>query len=131
MSKKKYFSLANLEEALVEDIREYPLPDDPEITVRLKSVSSARMRQYGEAAAKGGAIERRAQAHLIVDSVIDENGNPAFKSIDEVYNLASKIRSRRLNGVIKIISQHNGGEDKVSEDDEKKFDSGSSNSTSA
>jgi len=117
---KKFFSLAHLEEAMAEDIREYPLPDDPEVIVRIKSVSVARMRQYGESAGKGGAIERRAQAALIVDSVIDEHGNPAFKSVEDVYNLMSKVRSRRLTGLIKIISQHNGGEDKAEELDAEK-----------
>ena len=121
---KTYFSLAHLEEALNEDIREYPLPDDPEVIVRIKSVSVARMRQYGESVGKGGAIERRAQAALIVDSVINEDGTPTFKSVDEVYNLMGKVRSRRLTGLVKIISQHNGGEDKVAEDDaEKKSES--------
>lgn len=121
---KTFFGAQHLEEALVEDVREYPLPDDPEVIVRIKSVSVARMRQYGESAGKSQAIERRAQAALIVDSVIDEHGKPVFKSVDDVYNMMSKVRSRRLTGLIKIISQHNGGEDKVAEDtDEKKSDS--------
>lgn len=113
-----YFSAATLEEAMDEDIREYPLPDSPDIIVRVKSVSSARMRQYQESLGKGGSIERRAQASLIADSVIDEHGKPAFNSGEHVYNIMGKVRSRRLSGLVRIISLHNGGEDKAEEAEE-------------
>lgn len=126
-----YFNAAMLEEAMVEDIGEYPLPDRPDVTVRCKSVTVSRMNQYRESAAKGGAIERRAQAALIFDSIVDEAGKPAFASVEAVYNVASKVRTRRMSGLIQIISLHNGGEDKAKEADlEKKFDETSSDSTS-
>jgi len=119
----KYFDASMLEGATVEDIGEYQLPDSPDITVRVKSVSVSRMKQYAESSGKGGPIERRAQAALIVDSLVDEHGKPVFSSVEQVYNIAGKVRSRRMGGLIKIISQHNGGEDKAEEVDlEKKSD---------
>ena len=119
----KYFSASMLEEATVEDIGEYQLPSDPSVTVRVKSVSVSRMKQYAESSGKGGAVERRAQAALIADSLIDETGKPVFASADAVYNIAGKVQSRMMGGLIKIISLHNGGEDKAEEVDlEKKSD---------
>ncbi len=104
-------------DACVEDVAEYSLPDDPTILVRVKSVSVHRMKQYQEAAAKGGNIQRKAQAELIADSVIDENGKPVF-SATKLYETMGRVRTRRFIGLVNIVSKHNGGDDEVREAEE-------------
>lgn len=120
MSEPQYLTASMLTEAMEEDVKEYLLPDDPNVRVRVRSVSVARMKQYQEAAQKGGSVERRAQAALIADSIIEPDGRPTFTA-DQLYNAIGKVRSRRFMALVRIVSNHNGGDDeaKLVEETEK------------
>ncbi len=71
------------------------------------------MKQYQEAAAKGGNIARKAQAELIADSILKEDGEPLFKDARKLYETMGKMRTRRYASLLAIISQHNGANDEV------------------
>jgi len=114
----KYFSSELLAEVSAEDIGEYPLPFDPEIVVRVQSVPMARMRQYQESVKKGGAVAAAAEKQLIRDSIINPDNSPVYTK--DTAETMLKGRSRLIGALIQMISTHNGGEDKVVEDAEKK-----------
>lgn len=115
----KYLTSENVAAVSAEDIGEYPLPFDPEIIVRVKSVSMSRMRQYQEAIKKGGSVAAAADKALIRESIIDPDGSPVYANDDAAEKML-KGRTRLVVALINMISQHNGGEDKVAEDAEKK-----------
>jgi len=116
----KYFSSELLAEVSAEDVGEYPLPFEPEIVVRVQSVPMARMRQYQEAVKKGGAVAAAAEKALIRDSIINPDNSPVYTK--DTAETMLKGRSRLIGALIQMISTHNGGEDKVVEDAEKKSD---------
>lgn len=101
-----------------EDVGEYPLPFDPDITVRVRSVPMARMKQYQEALVKGGSLATAATKDLIRESIIDESGEAVYTK-DTAEKLL-KGRTRLIAALVNMISKHNGGDDKISEDAEKK-----------
>lgn len=102
-----------------EDVGEYPLPFNPDIIVRVKSVSMARMRQYQDAAKKGGSGSIAADKALIRESIINEDGSPVYADNATAESML-KGRTRLIVALINMITAHNGGEDKVAEDAEKK-----------
>lgn len=108
----KIFSADMLDEGQVEDVENYQLPDDPSVTVRIRSVSMARMKQYQRMAAKGGEIERRAMADLIADSLVNMQ-NKTYMDGEVIFKKANGQRTRRMMGIIKLITHHNGGDDDV------------------
>ena len=109
-----YLTLDDLTTAQEEDVKEYFLPCDPSKKVRVKSVSMTRMREYQEAAKKGGSVERRAQCALIAESIVGLDNKPMFNT-DTLYNVAGKTQTRFMMSLIKIVSLHNGGSDEVEE----------------
>jgi hypothetical protein len=108
----KFFDVGMLDEGQAEDIENYQLPDDPSVTVRIRSVSMARMKSYQKMAAKGGEIERRAMADLIADSLVNTS-NKTYIDADTIFKKANGQRTRRMMGIIKLITHHNGGDDEV------------------
>lgn len=115
----KYFSTETLSDVSAEDVSEYPLPFDTDMLVRVKSVPMARMKQYQELAAKGGSVAAAAEKSLIRDSIINPDGSPVYSS-EAVAEQMLKGRTRLVAALIKMISLHNGGEDKIVEDAAKK-----------
>lgn len=115
----KYLNKTNVDQAIAEDIEDYPLPYDPEMLVRIRSVSLGRMRQYFEASEKGGPVARKALYSLISDSVVDEAGQPIFDTPDAVESVG-KAKTRFVNAVQKMIEQHNGGRDKLTVEEAEK-----------
>jgi hypothetical protein len=115
----KYFCSDNIAEVSAADIGEYPLPFDPEMLVRVKSVPMARMKQFFESNQKGGAVASAAEKALIQESIINPDGTPVYASKDHAESLL-KGRTRLVSALVKMISLHNGGEDKVAEEAEKK-----------
>ena len=107
----KYFNSAMLDEISGEDIGEYPLPFDTDIIVRIKSVPMARMRQYHESIGKGGSVAAAADKALIRESIVNEDGTPVY-SAEKVESLL-KGRTRLVSALIRLISYHNGGEDRL------------------
>lgn len=110
----EYLSLADLNSAQEQDVKEYFLPCDTSKKVRIKSVSVNRMRDYQQAAAKGGTVERRAQCALIADSVVGIDNQPIW-SADDLYNAAGKTQTRFFMALVKLVAAHNGGDDEVTE----------------
>ena len=110
----EYLTIEDLTTAQEQDVREYFMPCDPSKKVRICSVSVNRMREYQEAAKKSGAIERRAQAALIADSVVGLDNKPIWTT-DQVYNVAGKSQTRWFMSLVKLVSAHNGSDDEVSE----------------
>lgn len=108
----KYFSTEMLPELAGEDIQDYPLPFAPDIMVRIKSVPMARMRQYHDSVHKGGSVAAAADKALIRESVINEDGTPVYKT-DAMAEQMLKGRTRLVTALIRLISLHNGGEDKL------------------
>ena len=108
-------------EVSADDIGEYPLPFDPDMMVRVKSVDMAKMKQFHESSKKGGAVASAAEKALIRDSIINPDDSPVYKTQDAVEQML-KGRTRLIAALISMISRHNGGEDKISEDAEKKSD---------
>ncbi len=115
----KYLTSENVAEISSDDIGEYPLPWDPEILVRVKSVSMARMKQYQELAAKGGAVASAADKSLIRESIINPDGTPVYAT-EAMAETMLKGRTRLVAALVKMISRHNGGDDKIAEDAAKK-----------
>jgi hypothetical protein len=111
---ESYLSLSDLAAAQEEDVREYFLPCDPQKKVRVRSVSTNRMREYQEAAKKGGSVERRAQCALLSESVVGLDNKPLWTT-DELYNVAGKARTRWFMSVVKLVARHNGSDDEVEE----------------
>lgn len=111
---ESYLSLDDLTAAQECDVREYLLPCDPSKKVRVRSVSVNRMREYQEAAKKGGSVERRAQCSLIADSVVDLDNKPIWNA-DALYNAAGKTNTRFFMALVKLVASHNGGDDEVNE----------------
>jgi len=109
-----YLTLDDLTAAQEQDVKEYFLPCDPSKTVRVKSVSVNRMREYQDAAKKGGPVERRAQCALIADSVVGLDNSPIWKA-DDLYNAAGKTTTRFFMSLVKLVASHNGGDDEVEE----------------
>lgn len=107
-----YLSLTDLTSAQEEDIKEYLMPADPTKKVRIKSVTVNRMRQYQEAARKGGSVERRAQCALIADSIVGLD-NQTLWTADQLYDIAGKTQTRWFSGLIRLVSAHNGHDDEV------------------
>ncbi len=114
MQNEQYLSLSDLTESQEEDVREYLLPCDPSKKVRVRSVSTNRMREYQEAAKKGGSVERRAQCALLAESVVGLDNKPLWTT-DQLYNVAGKCRTRWFMSVVKLVAKHNGSEDEVEE----------------
>ena len=110
----EYVSLEDLSAAQEEDVREYFLPCDQSKKVRVRSVSVNRMREYQEAAKKGGSVERRAQCALIADSVVGLDNKPIWNA-DAIYNAAGKAQTRWFMALVKLVAAHNGGDDEVQE----------------
>lgn len=117
----KYFCSDNVAEVSADDIGEYPFPFDAEMIVRVQSLPMARMKQFQDAIAKGGAVAAAAEKALIRDSIINPDGSPVYGSKDAV-EATLKGRTRLVSALIKMISAHNGGEDTVAEHAEKKSD---------
>lgn len=116
----QYFSAEMIGEVSAEDIGEYPLPFKSEIIVRVKSVSMARMKQYQESVQKGGSVATSAGKDLIRESIVDENGKPVYTR--DTAEQMLKGRTRLVAAFLQMISHHNGGDDKVQEEAEKKSD---------
>lgn len=116
----KYLTIDDLKSFSEEDIGEYPLPFDPETLVRVKSVPMARMKQYQEAVQKGGSVATSATKALIRDSIVGPDGQPLYSA--ETSESMLKGRTRLVAAMLAMISKHNGGDDKVAEDAEKKSD---------
>jgi len=112
MSEASYLSANDLIAAQEMDVKEYFLPCDPTKKVRVKLVPVTRMREYHEAAKKGGAVERRAQCALIAESVVGIDNSPLWTA-DDLYNVAGKISTRFFTSLIKVVSTHNGSDDEV------------------
>ena len=117
----KYFCSDNVAEVSADDIGEYPLPFDPEMIVRVKSLPMARMKQFQEAVKKGGAVASAAEKALIRDSIINPDDSPVYGKAD-VAEAMLKGRTRLISALVKMISAHNGGEDTIAEEAEKKSD---------
>ena len=115
----KYFSTETLPDVSAEDVSEYPLPFDPDMLVRVKSVPMSRMKQYQDSAAKGGSVAAAAEKALIRDSIVNPDGSPVYAS-DAIAEQMLKGRTRLVAALLRMISLHNGGEDKIVEDAEKK-----------
>jgi hypothetical protein len=115
----KYLTSENVAEISADDVGEFPLPWDPEMIVRVKSVSMARMKQFQESSQKGGAVAASAEKQLIRDSIINPDGTPVYASTDAAESML-KGRTRLVAALIKMISAHNGGDDKIAADAEKK-----------
>ena len=115
----KYFCSENVEQVSADDIGEFPLPFDPEMIVRVKSVPMARMKQFQESSQKGGAVAAAAEKALIRDSIINPDGSPVYGTPSAAEAML-KGRTRLIAALIHMISMHNGGEDKVAADAEKK-----------
>ena len=115
----KYFCSDNVAEVSADDIGEFPLPFDPEMIVRVKSVPMARMKQFQESSQKGGAVAAAAEKALIRDSIINPDGSPVYSDKDAAETML-KGRTRLIAALISMISRHNGGEDRVAEEAEKK-----------
>ena len=107
-----YFCTDNVDEVSAEDVQDYPLPFNPEMLVRVQSVPMNRMKQYHDAVSKGGAVAIAAQKSLIRDSIINPDGSPVYKDSAKAEAML-KGRTRLVSALIQIISLHNGGEDKV------------------
>jgi hypothetical protein len=116
-----YFCTENIAEVSADDVGEYPLPFDPDMIVRVRSVDMGRMRQYHEAVTKGGSVAIAAQKALIRDSIINPDNSPVYADKDAAERML-KGRTRLISALIQMISAHNGGEDKVVETAEKKSD---------
>lgn len=114
MTTESYLSLEDLTAAQEEDVREYFLPCDPSKKVRIRSVSVNRMREYQEAAKKGGPTERRAQCSLIADSVVGTDNKPIWTA-EQLYAIAGKAQTRFFMALVKLVATHNGGQDEVLE----------------
>ena len=109
--------LANVSE---EDVGEYPLPfGTEEIIVRVKSVSMARMKQYQDAVQKGGAVAIAAGKALIRDSILNPDGTPVYGDAAKAEAMM-KGRTRLIAALLQMINKHNGGDDKIADDAEKK-----------
>jgi len=117
----KYFCTDMLDEVSAEDIGEYPLPFDPEIVVRVKSVPMSRMKQYQDSVQKGGAVAVAAGKALIRESIINPDGSAVYAN-DAKAEAMLKGRTRLVAALLNMISKHNGGDDKIAEDAEKKCD---------
>ena len=115
----KYFCSENVEAVSADDIGEFPLPFDPEMIVRVKSVPMYRMKQFQEASQKGGSVAAAAEKALIRDSIINPDGSPVYGNNDAAEAML-KGRTRLIAALIKMISAHNGGEDTVAEEAAKK-----------
>ena len=107
----KYLSAENLEEASACDIGEYPLPYDPEMLVRVKSVSMSRMKQFQESQKKGGAVASAAEKALITESIVGPDGLPLYTA--ETAERSLKGKTRFVLALIKMINKHNGGNDNL------------------
>jgi hypothetical protein len=108
----QYLSAENVEEAAAADVAEYPLPYDPEMIVRIKAASMARLSRYQESQKSNGAAARKAQYALIAESVVDENGQPIWQSAEQVERIG-KSKTRLMVALVKMIGHHNGGDDKL------------------
>jgi len=108
----KYFCSDNVAEVSADDIGEYPLPFDPEMIVRVKSVPMSRMKQFQESNQKGGAVASAAEKALIRDSIINPDGTPVYGTSEAAESML-KGRTRLVAALIHMISVHNGGEDKI------------------
>lgn len=108
----RYFNEGDILNACEEDVQEYPLPDDPTVIVRVRSVDVDRMKRFQEASAKGGRVALRAQAELLAESIVDEAGNPVLNA-DKLVTVNGKVRTRRFMNLIRIVSDHNGSNDEV------------------
>ena len=117
MSAANYLSLADLTAAQEEDVTEYKFPCDDTKTVRVKSVTVSRMKQYTESAKKGGLVEKRAQCALIAESCVGLDNKPIW-SVEELYNAVSAMKTRWFNSLVKLVAAHNGAEDEVEEVDQ-------------
>ncbi len=115
----RFLNKTNVDQVTAEDIEDYPLPYDPEIVVRIRSVSLGRMRQYFESSEKGGTVARKALYALIAESVVDESGQPVFDTPDTVEGVG-KAKTRFVNAVQKMIELHNGGKDKLTVEEAEK-----------
>ena len=107
----KYLSAEMVPTLSAEDVGEYPLPWDPQILVRVKSQSVARMKQYSDAEEKGGSFARAQQYQLVADSIIDEHDQPVF-DFNAVKQMG-KTRTRLYKALVQMISHHNGSDDKI------------------
>lgn len=107
-----YFSTEMLDSLSSEDVGEYPLPFAPEVLVRVKSLTMARMKQYQEAHQKGGTVAAAAEKALIRDSILNPDNTPVYQSAEHVEQVL-KGRSRLVGALLRMISLHNGGEDKI------------------
>lgn len=116
MSAANYLSLADLTAAQEEDVTEYKFPCDDSKTVRIKSVTVGRMKQYTESAKKGGQVEKRAQCALISESCVGLDNKPIW-TCDELYHAVSNIKTRWFNSLVQLVATHNGAKDEVEEAD--------------
>lgn len=117
----KYFSTETLAEVTAQDIGEYPLPFDPDMIVRVQSLPMARMKQYQDSVAKGGAVAIAAGKALIRDSILNPDNSLVYAS-DAAAEAMLKGRTRLVAALLAMINKHNGGDDKIVEDAEKKSD---------
>lgn len=106
------FNAAMISTVTAEDVSEYPMPFDESIIVRIKSASTARMRQYAESQSKGGSYARNQQYQLIKESVVDEHDAEVFATADDVREL-SKGRARVFTALAAMVGDHNGSNDVV------------------
>lgn len=117
----KYFSTETLAEVTAQDIGEYPLPFDPDMIVRVQSLPMARMKQYQDAVSKGGAVAIAAGKALIRDSILNPDDTLVYAN-EAACEAMLKGRTRLVAALLAMINKHNGGDDKIVEDAEKKSD---------
>ena len=111
----KYLNKENRSEVSAKRVGDYPLPYDPDLLVRVQSLPMARMNRYSEAAQAGGERARVQTYQLIADSIVDENGERVWESGNIQKELAD-ADCRLVSALIKIIGQHNGGNDQEIEE---------------
>ena len=95
-------------------ISEYPLPYDEEMIVRVRSQTMDRMSRYAEAVNAGGERAKKQTYQLIAQSIVDETESPIWDAAD-VEKLA-KTDCRLVTALVKMINQHNGGNDDDAEE---------------
>lgn len=103
----KYLNQENISENLKPTVKEYALPYDSEIVVRIKQQTMARMERYAEAQKKGGAIAKLETYLLIAESVIDEDGNRVWD--DEQAKTLSQAKCELITALVKMIGHCSGG----------------------
>ena len=102
-----YLDKQTLSDKTNSGIHEFSLPYDPETIVRVKEQPIARMNRYSEAVQVGGNRAKQESYALILDSIVDDNGDPIFESREQI----AKSACRLVTALIKMIGQVNGGED--------------------